>query len=419
MLQISNRHGRALLLYVVGLGSRAVTWFKRVRARTLEARQLRRTRSGGLRWAVRVVIVTTGTAAIIVALVLVVGLCHVYLDRTNLPDIESFARFEFPAIGHVYDTNGRLLVEFAKEHRQIVQYEDIPPIVRDAILAAEDKNFFSHNGVDYSRIPRVLSKVRVGTLLTRITRLGRVDEADSLAMLRQGGSTISQQLVRAYFLRNLTDAENSNDLQPGALSYVIGARSAKKLVRKIEEIRLSLWMERQMQERFGSKRRAKEEILARYASFLYMGDGQYGFSAAAEHYFGRPLASFTAADADKAALLAGIAKWPRVYAPNAPDVERILHRRNQILALMVKRDFISPDIARAAEQCPILVVTPGKVNVPQAPAMIESVLRELKSDDSELSVRPTALGPYPGLLHCGHARAARCQRGAGAWPLDV
>ena len=102
-----------------------------------------------------------------------------------------------------------------------------------------------------------------------------------------------------------------------------------------------MWMERQMQERFGSKRRAKEEILARYASFLYMGDGQYGFSAAAEHYFGRPLASFTAADADKAALLAGIAKSPRVYAPNAPDVERILHRRNQILALMVKRDFIS------------------------------------------------------------------------------
>ena len=393
MLQIGNRHGRALLTYVAGLGSRAVTWFKRVRARTLTAaRQLHRNHSGGLRWAVRVVIGTTGTAAIIVALVLVVGLCHVYFDRTNLPDIEPFARFEFPAIGHVYDTNGQPLVELAKEHRQIVQYGDIPPIVRDAILAAEDKNFFSHNGVDYSRIPRVLSKVRVGTLLTRITRLGRVDEADSLAMLRQGGSTISQQLVRAYFLRNLTDAENSNDLRPGALSYVIGARSAKKLVRKIEEIRLSLWMERQMRERFGSKRRAKEEILARYASFLYMGDGQYGFAAAAEHYFGRPLASFTAADADKAALLAGIAKWPRVYAPNAPDVERILHRRNQILGLMVKRDFISPDIARAAEQCPILVVVPGKVNMPQAPAVIESVLRELKSDDPEVSVQHLLLG---------------------------
>ena len=84
------------------------------------------------------------------------------------------------------------------------------------------------------------------------------------------------------------------------------------LVRKLEEIRLSLWVEKEMQERFGSKRRAKEEILARYASFIYMGNGQYGFAAAAEYYFGRPLATFTADDADKAALLAGIAKSPRV-----------------------------------------------------------------------------------------------------------
>jgi len=389
MQRIRNRHGRALLTYV----PRAIAGCKRMRARTLAAvRQLRRKHSGRLRWAVRVVIGATGTAATMVALVLLAGLCHVYFDRTNLPDIEPFARFEFPAIGHVYDTNGQPLIELAKEHRQIVQYEDIPPIVRNAILAAEDKNFFSHNGVDYSRIPRVLSKVRFGTLLTRITRLGRQDEADSLAMLRQGGSTISQQLVRAYFLRNLTDAENSNELQPGALSYVVGARSAKKLVRKLEEIRLSLWMEQQMRERFGSKRRAKEEILARYASFLYMGDGQYGFAAAAEHYFGRPLASFTVDDADKAALLAGIAKSPRVYAPSAADVEKILHRRNQILGLMVKRGFVSPDNARVAEQHPILVVAPGKDNMPQAPAVIESVLRELSRGDTELSVQHLLLG---------------------------
>lgn len=155
MLRVRNRQGRAFLMYVVGPESCAVAWFKRVRARTLAAaRQLHRNYSGRLRWAVRVVIGTTGTAATIVAVVLVVGLCHVYFDRTNLPDIESFARFEFPAIGHVYDTNGQLLIELAREHRQIVQYGDIPPIVRDAILAAEDRNFFSHNGVDYSRIPR-------------------------------------------------------------------------------------------------------------------------------------------------------------------------------------------------------------------------------------------------------------------------
>jgi penicillin-binding protein 1A len=364
-----------------------------MRARTWVAtRQFLGAHSIGLRWTVRFVIGTTGIAVTIASLVLLVGLHHVYFDRTNLPDIEPFARFEFPAIGNVYDTNGQLLIRLAREHRQIMQYGDIPPIVCNAILAAEDKNFFSHNGVDYSIIPRVLSKVRVGTLVTRITRFGRQDKADSLVMLPQGGSTISQQLVRAYFLRYLTDGENSNDLRPGALSYVIGARSAKKLVRKLEEIRLSLWMEQQMQERFGSKRRAKEEILARYASLLYMGDRQYGFAAAAEHYFGRPLASFTVADADKAALLAGIAKSPRVYAPSAPDVERILHRRNQILGLMVKRGFISRDNALAAEQHPILVVAAGKDNMPQAPAVIDNVLAELNNRDPELSAQDLLLG---------------------------
>src|SRR4029077_19164489 len=105
-------------------------------------------------------------------------------------------------------------------------------------------------------------------------------------------------------------------------------------LRKREEIRLSLWIEQQMRDRFGSKLRAKEEIFARYASFVYMGNGQYGFARAAAYYFGRPLSTFTADDADKAALLAGIAKSPRDYAPSATETRPVLRRRNQILALM-------------------------------------------------------------------------------------
>ena len=89
---------------------------------------------------------------------------HVYFDRTDLPDIGAFARFEFPTIGTVYDSNGQPLIELAREYRRITTYEEIPPIVRDAILAAEDKNFFSHSGVDYSVIPRVLGKIRLGAL---------------------------------------------------------------------------------------------------------------------------------------------------------------------------------------------------------------------------------------------------------------
>jgi hypothetical protein len=81
------------------------------------------------------------------------ALYHVYFNRENLPDSGPFTRFEFPTIGHIYDANGRSLIELAREHRQITQYDDIPPIVRDAILATEDKHFFSHNGVDYLSIP--------------------------------------------------------------------------------------------------------------------------------------------------------------------------------------------------------------------------------------------------------------------------
>ena len=328
------------------------------------------------------ILVLVASAFIVAVALFVATLQYIYFDRSDLPDIEAFVRFDCPAIGHIYGENGVLLAEFSKEHRRMIRYDEIPPIVRDAILAAEDKNFFSHGGVDYTRIPRVIQKVRFGTLLTRLFRIGRADEPESAVMLRQGGSTITQQLVRAYYLRDLTDNENSNQLRAGALSYVIGARSAKKLARKLQEIRLAVWVEEEFGDRFGSKQRAKEEILARYASFLYMGNGQYGFATAAEFYFGRSLATFTNADADKAALLAGIAKSPLYYAPDSVDSERVLHRRNQILRLMLARGFLSSESARIAESMPIRVATihdgADASNISQAPAVVATVLDELK-----------------------------------------
>ncbi len=377
--------------------------FRRMQMGSLSAaRKIRCIRLGRLRWrngVVRLLICTTVITATLVA----VGLYHVYFDRTNLPDIEPFTRFEFPTIGHVYDANGQPLIEMAREYRRNIKYEDIPPIVRDAILATEDKNFFTHGGVDYSVIPRVLSKVRIGTLAARLTGLRRENEGNSPAIFPHGGSTITQQLVRCHFLKdltafkNMTAQENSNQLRhgvlfPRALSYIIGSRSVNMLVRKLEEIRLSLWVENKMQERFGSKRRAKEEILARYASFIYMGNGQYGFAAAAEYYFGRPLAMFTVDDADKAALLAGIAKSPLYYAPSANNTERVLRRRNQILALMAANGFISRDRVRGAEQRPIQVAVRRKNKVPLAPAVVGNVLEELKGLCADLSIEDLLQG---------------------------
>jgi penicillin-binding protein 1A len=316
---------------------------------------------------------------------------HLYLDRRNLPDLGPFTRFEFPTIGHVYDTNGQPLVELAREYRQIIQYEDIPPIVRDAILATEDKHFFSHSGVDYLCVPRVLAKVRFGALMRRLVTAGRHDNTSGQAIFPQGGSTITQQLVRGDFLQRQTSQENSYQLRnvglvPRALSSVIGARNVNMVLRKREEIRLSLWLEEQMRRQFGSKRRAKEAIFARYASFVYMSNGQYGFARAAEYYFGRRLSTFTADDADKAALLAGIAKSPREYAPTASDTRPILRRRNQVLALMAGQGFISRDQMIRAERRPLS----GAAQHPSEPlpssAVVEHVLDELKTSHADLGI---------------------------------
>jgi penicillin-binding protein 1A len=348
-----------------------------------------RSRLGRLPWRCGFVRLLVGAA--IVATTLVAGVIHyLYFDRTNLPDLEAFTRFELPTIGHVYDVNGRPFIEMASEYREITTYEDVPPIVRGAILAAEDKNFFSHNGVDYSGFARVVSKLKILNLLGRLTKMGKRDAANSAAIFPQGGSTITQQLVRGYFLKTMTAQEDSDQLRHSqilarALSSVVGARTVNMLFRKLEEIRLSLWIEEEMRARFGSKRRAKEEILARYASLIYMGNGQYGFARGAEYYFGRPLATFTAGDAGQAALLAGTAKSARYYAPNASQTRKVLERRNRILALMAARGFISPDQARGASRRPIETVAQHNDQAIGASAVVDSILDELKGRRADLN----------------------------------
>src|SRR5688572_9659763 len=189
----------------------------------------------GSRWTRRVILLLTcggivAAAPLLATLLAVAEFHHVYFNRHNLPDLGPFTRFEFPTIGRVYDAGGKPLIELAREYREIARYEDIPPIVRDAILAAEDKRFFSHNGVDYLSVPRVLGKVRGRMLVSRLMRGGRHDEVDGVAVFRQGVSTITQQLVRGTFLHRVTAQENSYQLRHTGLvarllSSVMGARS--------------------------------------------------------------------------------------------------------------------------------------------------------------------------------------------------
>jgi penicillin-binding protein 1A len=331
-------------------------------------------------------------ASLLAAVPLVLILCgvtYISYNRRDLPDLEAFIRFEPPTAGHIYDANGHVLIELGRERRQIIQYKDIPDVLREAILSAEDENFFSHAGVDYSVFPRLLGKTNIRALIGRAGGSNGENTAERAAVFPQGGSTITQQLVRGYFLQKLTSTKTSNTLQHHGLfsrllGFVIGVPSANKYLLKVEEMRLSLWIEGEMQKRYGSKRRAKEELLARYASFIYLGNGRYGFAAASQYYFGMPLAAFTADDADKAALLAGITKSPGEYAPTLADNQKPLRRRNQILALMVKNHFISTRAALSSQQTPIRQVAHFTAPI-EAPAAVETVIDELKRLDATLA----------------------------------
>jgi penicillin-binding protein 1A len=308
--------------------------------------------------------------------VTVMGLVHhVYFDRSGLPDLGPLIRFEAPTIGAVYDARGNVLIELAREYRRTVSYNQVPEVLRNAILAAEDKNFLSHSGVDYGALPRVVQKAAASSLGT-----WRKEGFGFRLQLPHGGSTLTQQLVRGYFLQDLTRLENGDVLirggpVPWLVSAVVGVPATNKLVRKLEEVRLTLWLEDQMRRRYGSQAQAKREIFARYANLVYLGNGRYGFAAASEYYFGKTLSSYTVADAGEAALLAGISKCPRDYAPSPGD-PRPLHRRNQILALMARNGYIPEDVAKRAQAEPIRVVARGPVKI-QATAAIGSVLDEL------------------------------------------
>jgi membrane peptidoglycan carboxypeptidase len=111
--------------------------------RVMAARGIRRGRDAALRWRRPAGGLLLSTA-LIAAILAGIGFYRIYLDRTNLPDLEPFVRFDFPTIGHIYDTNGQPLMEMATEYRWISRYEEIPRVISGAILAAEDKNFFSH-----------------------------------------------------------------------------------------------------------------------------------------------------------------------------------------------------------------------------------------------------------------------------------
>ena len=254
-----------------------------------------RPRSTWLCWLLRITLWMAGlatAAAVGLALVIAVALAVAY---PNLPDISDLADYRPKLPLRVYSAEGALLGEFGEERRNLTPIEDIPKVMKDAVLAIEDARFFQHGGVDYKGV------VRAG-----LANLGRVKS--------QGASTITMQVARNVYLS-----------------------SEKTFTRKIYEILLTFKLEHLL---------TKDQILEIYMNQIFLGNRAYGFAAASEAYFGKPLKSLSIAEA---AMLAGLPKAPSAYNPIS-NPKRARVRQQYIIERMEENGFITAQQAAEAKK---------------------------------------------------------------------
>jgi penicillin-binding protein 1A len=266
-----------------------------------------------------------GTAAILGA--------YYYL-APDLPAAESLKEVRFQVPLRVYSADGRLIAEFGEKRREPLSFQQIPPTMVSAFLAAEDDAFFSHPGVDY----RGLLRAGVQLALT--------------GEKRQGGSTITMQVARNFFLS-----------------------PEKTYLRKLNEIFLAIKIEQQL---------GKEEILSLYLNKIYLGHRSYGVGAAAQIYYGKRVDEL---DLAQTAMIAGLPKAPSRYNP-VTDPERALIRRNYVLGRMHELGFISAEQYSQAAAEPIsagLHTANVEVEAPYVAEMARAFMVDKFGDDAYTS----------------------------------
>ncbi|MGE0370351.1 MAG: penicillin-binding protein 1A [Gammaproteobacteria bacterium] len=233
------------------------------------------------------------------ALLGALGLAVSYLAiAPNLPPIEALKDIRLQVPMRIYTRDGRLIAEFGEQKRTPIRYEETPELMIKAILAAEDDRFFEHPGVDYQGILRAA------------LNLARTGEKS------QGGSTITMQVARNFFLT-----------------------SEKTYLRKLSEIFLALKIDKEL---------SKEEILELYLNKIYLGNRAYGVAAAAHTYYGAGVANLSLA---QIAMIAGLPKAPSRYNPLA-DPEHAMARRNYVLRRMRELGYIDDAGYEQAAQTP-------------------------------------------------------------------
>ncbi|MGA9434898.1 MAG: PBP1A family penicillin-binding protein, partial [Roseobacter sp.] len=266
----------------------------------------------------------------------------------DLPSHESLAQYAPPTISRIYSGQGQIIDEFAKERRLFTPADDIPDLVKQAFISAEDKNFYEHQGYD----PRGIAAAAFDAVRSRGQDV-------------RGASTITQQVMKNFLLS--------------------GDRRAE---RKIKEIILASRLEETLE---------KDQILELYLNEIFLGQNSYGVTAASQTYFNKPLSDLLPREA---AFLASLPKAPSDYHP-VRQKDRLLARRNFVLKEMMENGFLSEAAYEIEMTAPLQSVQNGdfesfRSELPPRDYFTDEIRRQLSDDFGEgefftggLSVRAT------------------------------
>ena len=243
----------------------------------------------------RVALWTGGTMlAGLVSIVTIVGVA-LAVAYPNLPDISELSDYRPKLPLRVYSTEGMLIGEFGEERRKLTPIAEIPQVMKNAVLAIEDARFYSHGGVDYR-----------GLIRAALANLGRVKS--------QGASTITMQVARNVYLS-----------------------TEKTFTRKLYEVLLAFKLEHML---------SKDQILEIYMNQIFLGNRAYGFAAAADAYYDKPMKDLTIAEA---AMLAGLPKAPSAFNPII-NPNRARSRQLYIIERMQENGFITAEQAESSKR---------------------------------------------------------------------
>jgi penicillin-binding protein 1A len=257
-------------------------------------------------------------------LLLIFGALLFFYYSHRLPDFSSLKGGNLNVYSIIYSEEDEVIGKFLMNNRIPISYEEIPKPLVNAFIAAEDADFFQHKGVDYKGILRAMFK---NFLAGRIV---------------QGGSTITQQVTKTYFLT-----------------------PKRSLIRKLKEVAYAFGLEKNL---------TKEEILALYLNNIYLGNGAYGVEAAADSYFNKRVEQLNLAEA---AMMAGLVKAPSRYSP-VNNLRRAKDRQAYVLTRMTELGFISQEQKQKASQISLKIQSRESAYFSKAPYFTEFIRHQVE-----------------------------------------